>query len=31
LADGADGEAIRGRIETLLAGTAGSDKPTHTM
>ena len=31
LADGADGEAIRSRIETLLAGTTGSDKPTHTM
>ena len=31
LADGADGEAIRNKIETLLAGTSSSDKPTQTM
>lgn len=30
-ADSAEGETIRSRIETLLAGTTGSDKPTHTM
>lgn len=30
-ADSTEGETIRGRIETLLAGTSGSDKPTHTM
>ena len=30
-ADGPDGEAIRSRIETLLAGTSNSDKPTQTM
>lgn len=31
LGDGPDGEAIRSRIETLLAGTSNSDKPTQTM
>ncbi|WP_293711503.1 MULTISPECIES: PilZ domain-containing protein [unclassified Stenotrophomonas] len=31
LADGNDGEAIRNKIETLLAGTSSSDKPTQTM
>ena len=31
LAEGADGEAIRNKIETLLAGTSSSDKPTQTM
>ena len=31
LAEGADGEAIRNKIETLLAGTSTSDKPTQTM
>lgn len=31
LADGNEGEAIRNRIETALAGTLGSDKPTQTM
>ena len=31
LADGPDGDSIRNRIETLLAGTTGSDKPTQTM
>lgn len=30
-ADTAEGEAVRGRIETLLAGTLNADKPTHTM
>jgi type IV pilus assembly protein PilZ len=30
-ADSAEGEAVRSRIETLLAGAQGSDKPTHTM
>ena len=30
-ADGNEGEAAKGRIETLLAGTLNSDKPTHTM
>ncbi|MET0289848.1 MAG: PilZ domain-containing protein [Pseudoxanthomonas sp.] len=30
-ADNADGEAIKNRIETLLAGTLSADKPTHTM
>jgi len=31
LADGVDGEAIRNKIETLLAGTSSSDKQTQTM
>ncbi len=31
LADGPEGEAIRNRIETLLAGLLNSEKPTHTM
>lgn len=31
LPDGQEGEAIRGRIETLLAGLLNSDKSTHTM
>lgn len=26
-----EGETVKGRIETLLAGTLNSDKPTHTM
>lgn len=30
-ADSTEGEAVRSRIETLLAGTLNSDKPTHTM
>ena len=30
-ADSNEGEAAKGRIETLLAGTLNSDKPTHTM
>ena len=30
-ADTQEGENVRGRIETLLAGTANSEKPTHTM
>lgn len=30
-ADTAEGETIKGRIETLLAGTAASEKPTQTM
>lgn len=30
-ADSNEGEAVKGRIETLLAGTLNSDKPTHTM
>ena len=29
--DSAEGEAVKGKIETLLAGTLGADKPTHTM
>ncbi len=29
--ESSDGEAIKNRIETLLAGTLGADKPTHTM
>ncbi|KAF1700031.1 PilZ domain-containing protein [Pseudoxanthomonas suwonensis] len=29
--EGADGEAVKNRIETLLAGMLSSDKPTHTM
>ena len=31
LADGPEGEAIRNKIETLLAGALGADKPTQTM
>ncbi|PSD31257.1 pilus assembly protein PilZ, partial [Stenotrophomonas maltophilia] len=27
----AEGEGVRHKIETLLAGLTGSDKPTHTM
>lgn len=30
-ADTSEGEAVRGKIETLLAGTLSADKPTHTM
>lgn len=30
-ADSSEGEAVKGKIETLLAGTLGADKPTHTM
>ncbi len=30
-AETAEGENVKGRIETLLAGTLASDKPTHTM
>jgi type IV pilus assembly protein PilZ len=30
-ADTAEGENVKGRIETLLAGTLNADKPTHTM
>ena len=29
--EGSDGEAARTKIETYLAGMAGSDRPTHTM
>ncbi len=29
--DSSDGEAIKNRIETILAGTLSADKPTHTM
>nr|WP_295379189.1 PilZ domain-containing protein [Pseudoxanthomonas sp.] len=29
--DNSDGEAIKNRIETILAGTLSADKPTHTM
>jgi type IV pilus assembly protein PilZ len=31
LADGAEGEGVRHKIETQLAGLTSSDKPTHTM
>ena len=31
LADGAEGEAVKSKIETLLAGTLNADKPTQTM
>jgi type IV pilus assembly protein PilZ len=31
LADGAEGEGVRHKIETMLAGLTSSDKPTHTM
>lgn len=30
-AETAEGENVKGRIETLLAGTLSADKPTHTM
>lgn len=30
-AENAEGDNVKGRIETLLAGTLNSDKPTHTM
>ena len=30
-ADSAEGEAVKGKIEALLAGTLTADKPTHTM
>lgn len=30
-ADTQEGENVKGRIETLLAGTLNSEKPTHTM
>ena len=29
--EGSEGEAIKSKIETLLAGTLNADKPTHTM
>ena len=29
--DSAEGETVKGRIETLLAGTLNADKPTNTM
>jgi len=29
--DSGEGEAVKNRIETLLAGTLGADKPTQTM
>lgn len=29
--ESSDGEAVKNRIETLLAGTLNADKPTHTM
>ncbi len=29
--EGNEGEAIKSKIETLLAGTLNADKPTHTM
>jgi type IV pilus assembly protein PilZ len=31
LADGQEGESVRHKIETLLAGLTTSEKPTHTM
>ncbi len=31
LAEGSEGEAIRNKIETMLAGALNSDKPTQTM
>lgn len=31
LASTNEGEVVRGKIETLLAGIVGSEKPTHTM
>jgi type IV pilus assembly protein PilZ len=30
-ADSNEGETVKGKIETLLAGTLNADKPTHTM
>ena len=30
-ADTPEGETVKGRIETLLAGALGADKPTNTM
>ncbi len=30
-AEGGDGEAVRGKIETTLAGTLNADQPTQTM
>ncbi|MDQ3215857.1 MAG: PilZ domain-containing protein [Pseudomonadota bacterium] len=30
-AETAEGDAVKGKIETLLAGTLNADKPTHTM
>ncbi|MFT3756823.1 MAG: PilZ domain-containing protein [Pseudoxanthomonas sp.] len=30
-AETGEGEAVKNRIETLLAGTLNADKPTHTM
>ena len=30
-ADSTEGEAVRHKIETILAGTLTADKPTHTM
>lgn len=30
-ADSSEGEAVKSRIETLLAGTLNAEKPTHTM
>jgi type IV pilus assembly protein PilZ len=30
-ADSVEAETVKGKIETLLAGTLESDKPTHTM
>jgi len=29
--DSSEGEAVKGKIEALLAGTLNADKPTHTM
>jgi type IV pilus assembly protein PilZ len=29
--DSSDGEAARTKIESILAGTLGADRPTHTM
>jgi type IV pilus assembly protein PilZ len=29
--DSGEGEAVKGKIEALLAGTLTADKPTHTM
>lgn len=29
--EGSDGEAVKNRIETLLAGTLNADKPTQSM
>ena len=30
-ADSVEAETVKGKIETILAGTLDSDKPTHTM